>query len=594
MLSNLFRSLLGRTTQGQRVQRAKTLFDAGLAQRDAQDFDGARRSFEEALSLDPDHAAAHHWLGVMFARDPSRYADAARHVERALALDPAIPDGWMDLGTVHYLTRDFAKAAACFRAALAAAPDSAMAHANLGIVLKEAGRIEEALDHLRRAYALAPEAEGTLRNLVVPLVESDLCEEAMAAAAAAVERNPESYDAQLFFGFASQKLHQPEEALAHYAIALGMRPGDAEFYNNRGVALQDVGRVSEALADYERALALQPDFPLAAFHRALALLLLGDFGQGWEGYEARRASPEFRPRADDVPEWDGATSLSGRTIRVYGEQGLGDEIMFASILPEIVRAARHCVIECDAKLRSTFARSFPQATVCALKPDRSGPSEFVPVDIDCEIPAGSLPRFFRRDIGDFPRHQGYLKADPARVAHWRERLSQLGDGLKVGVSWTGGVRKTRRPARSISLDRWTSILEIPGVRFVSLQYTAGAATEAAEWGARHGITISHWPEAIDNYDETAALVCALDLVISVCTSVIHLGGALGRPVWVMAPYTPEWRYGFRGDTMPWYPSVRLFRQPVYGDWAPVVSSVAAQLRAAAMSASGPADRRMMP
>jgi len=450
-----------------------------------------------------------------------------------------------------------------------------MGHTNLGLALKRAGHIDEALVHLRRAHALAPETEGTLRNLIVPLVEADLCEEAMGMAAAAVERNPDSYEAQLFFGFACQKLHQPERALGHFAAALNIRSGDAEFYNNRGVALQELGRVGEALEDYERALALQPDFPLAAFHRALALLLLGDFGRGWEGYEARRLNPEYQALATGVPEWDGSP-LAGRSIRVYSEQGLGDEIMFASMLPEIAAAARSCVVECSAKLLPIFERSFPQATVCPRAEDGIAPVD-VPARTDWEIPAGSLPRFLRRDIRDFPRHRGYLKAAPGRVTYWRGRLSQGEGRLNVGISWTGGVRKTRQPARSIPLDRWVPILEVPGINFVSLQYTSEAGAEAAELSQRHRIQVSHWPEAIQDYDETAALVSALDLVLSVCTSVIHLGGALGQRVWVMAPYSPEWRYGFAGDTMPWYPSVRIFRQPAYDEWDAVIKRVASEL-----------------
>jgi tetratricopeptide (TPR) repeat protein len=575
MLSNLLKSLLGSSGQRRQTRRAKELFESGLALQKSRDFESALSCFEEVLRHDPDYAAAHHWLGVIFARDASRYADAARHIERALAIDPTIPDGWMDLGTVHCFRRDFHKAATCFRTALATAPDSAIAHANLGIVLKETGRLEEALDHLRRAHALAPEAEGNLRNLVVALVECDRCEEALATAVAAVERNPASYEARLFYGFARQKLHQPEEALASYAIALEIRTGDAEFHNNRGVALQDIGCLSDALEDYERALALQPDFPLAAFHRALVLLLLGDFGRGWEGYEARRLNPEYRALSSGIAEWEGS-SLAGRSIRVYSEQGLGDEIMFASMLPEVIAAAESCIIECSAKLLPIFTRSFPKATVRATAGDETSPA--CPVQTDCEIPAGSLPRFLRRDVRQFPRHHGYLKADPGRVNCWTQRVAQLGDGLKVGISWVGGVRKTRRPVRSLPLDRWGPIFQVPGVRFVSLQYTPGAAQEVAEFGLQHGIEIAHWAEAIEDYEETAALVCALDLVVSVCTAVIHLGGALGQRVWIMAPFTPEWRYGVRGDTMPWYPSVSLFRQPVYGEWEPVVSAVAAKLR----------------
>src|SRR5688572_7304047 len=192
MLVSVLRSLLGGGGRARRA-RAKALFDEGMAKKNAQDYQGACRSLQEAIALEPDYVDAHHWLGILFARDPSGYPASVQHLERALALDPHIPDGWMDLGNVYYFQRDLVKAAASFRAALAVTPDSVPAHANLGLALKEAGRREEALVHLRRVYELTPDAAGALRNLVNTLVESDLCEEALVIARKAVERNRASY-----------------------------------------------------------------------------------------------------------------------------------------------------------------------------------------------------------------------------------------------------------------------------------------------------------------------------------------------------------------------------------------------------------------
>jgi tetratricopeptide (TPR) repeat protein len=582
MLVSVLRSVLGGAGRARRA-RARAFFDAGLVKKDAQDYQGACRDFEEVLALDPDHVDAHHWLGILLARDPSTYSASVQHLERALALDPHIPAGWVDLGCVYYFQRDLVKAAASFRAALAVTPDLVSAHANLGLVLKESNRRDEALVHLRRAHELAPEADGALRNLVTTLVESDLCEEALAVASAAVEHNPASYDARLFLAFARLKLNEPETALACYDDALKIRSDDAELYYHRGLAFQDLGRLPEAFADYERAHALEPRF--STFHRTLAYLLVGDFERGWDSYEDRRLSADsVVPPTSDRP-WDGST-LAGRTILVHSEQGLGDEIMFSSILPEIINAAGHCIIECDPRLRGIFSRSFPAATVYAATPDRTVPPEIATRKIDFEVAAGSLPRFFRRSLGEFPRHSGYLRADPHRVAAWRERLSQLGPALKVGISWTGGVRKTRRALRSVPLGRLLPVLTTPEARFISLQYMPEATAEIAEAEKKHPVRIEHWADAIEDYEETAALILALDVVVSVCTSVVHLSGSLGQRVWVMAPYSPEWRYGFSGESMPWYPSVRMFRQPAFAEWDPVISSVAAELGRLARASGG--------
>jgi tetratricopeptide (TPR) repeat protein len=587
MLVSVLKSVLGGAGRVRRA-RARALLEAGLEKKNAQDYQGACRNFEEVLALDPDHVDAHHWLGILLARDPSTYSASVQHLERALALDPHIPAGWVDLGCVYYFQRDHVKAAASFRAALAVTPDLVSAHANLGLVLKESNRRDEALVHLRRAHELAPEADGALRNLVTTLIESDLCEEALAVASAAVERNPASYEARLFLAFARLKLNEPETALACYDDALKIRSDDAELYYHRGLAFQDLGRLPEAFADYERAHALEPRF--STFHRTLAYLLVGDFQRGWESYEERRLSTDnVALPTSGGPQWDGS-NLAGRTILVRSEQGLGDEIMFASILPEIIGAAEHCIIECEPRLQGIFSRSFPAATVYAATPDRTLPPEIAARKRDVEVAAPSLPQFLRRSASDFPRHAGYLKADPLRVRRWRERLAHLGPGLKVGISWTGGVRKTRRVLRSIPLERLLPVLATPGARFVSLQYTAEAGAEIASWHERQPVRIEHWAEALADYDETAALVQALDLVVSVCTSVVHLSGSLGQRVWVMAPYSPEWRYGFSGESMPWYPSVKIFRQPAFGEWDTVISSVAAELgRLARATGAGAKD-----
>jgi tetratricopeptide (TPR) repeat protein len=576
MLANILGSLLRYPLRARRARRAGALHDAAMAQKEAGDYAGARRSLEQAVALDPDHAQAHYWLGIALAREQA-FAESATHLERALVLDPTIPEGWIDLGNVLALQRNFPAAVTAYRKALAAVPDSTLARLNLGHALKEMGHLQEALDHLRRVHELAPGTENAVRNLVSALIESDRCEEALAIAADAVARDPARYEYRFAHGLALQKSHEPFGALAEYDAALRARPDDAELHDNRGTALLELGRLREAIAAYERALALRPDFPLPAFHRALTCLLQGDYAGGWEGYELRLLDRDYPGRAYDYPRWEGG-ALDGLTLLVTREQGLGDEIMFASCLPSIMEAAGHCIVECEPRLLGLFRRSFPAATVFASTPDGALPREVTARKVDAVIPAGSIPRLLRKGLSDFPRHSGYLRADHERVARWRERLAQLGPGLKVGISWRGGVRKTRRAVRSISLERWLPIFEVPAAHFISLQYTANAEAEIEQLRAQQGRRIEHWAEAVDDLDETAALLIALDLTISVCTAVIHLGGALGRPVWVMAPYSPEWRYGFSGDTMPWYPSVKVFRQPAFGEWEPVTSSVAAELR----------------
>jgi len=195
---------------------------------------------------------------------------------------------------------------------------------------------------------------------------------------------------------------------------------------------------------------------------------------------------------------------------------------------------------------------------------------------DYHVLAGSLPGLLRNRLEDFPRHEGYLVADPLRAERWRARLAELGPGPKIGLSWRGGTHLTRRSLRSLALHDLLPVLRTMGLRFISLQYGECAA-ELEGLRRETGIEVVHWPEAIDDYEETAALCASLDLTLSVCTSVIHLNGALGKPVWVMVPAVAEWRYGVQGDSMPWYPSVRLIRQASGGDWSDVFARVTRDL-----------------
>jgi hypothetical protein len=306
-------------------------------------------------------------------------------------------------------------------------------------------------------------------------------------------------------------------------------------------------------------------------------LLEGDFASGWERYEVRRSSPDqrFHHALFRFPEWDGGPVAAGRLL-VYGEQGLGDEIMFASMFADLARRVPNVTAMCDSRLGALFARSFPAMEVVSAPRDGWRQAIAGLSGISCQVAAGSLGRHFRRASGDFPGHQGYLQADPAKVAAWRERLAALGEGLRVGISWQGGLQRTGRSRRSLSLGQLLEILGLPRTHWVSLQYTDSAAQIAAFHDA-HGIAIHAYPDVTKDMDDLAGLICALDLVVSVCNTNVHLTGALGRSALVLAPFVPEWRYGIAGERMLWYPAVRIIRQKAYEDWRGVIAAVRAEV-----------------
>jgi hypothetical protein len=312
------------------------------------------------------------------------------------------------------------------------------------------------------------------------------------------------------------------------------------------------------------------------WHRGLLWLLTGDFARGWPEYEWRWADPNVRLRSFSRPRWDGS-SLSGKTILVCAEQGIGDEIMFASCIPDLVKRAGHVVLECDSRLVPLFSRSFPGVGVSAACPaDHGNPVPGSPA-IDVQIAAGSLPGYLRRSWQDFPEPHAYLVPDPGAVAKWERRYQEAGDGLNVGISWRGG-RKAERGKRSTSLDQWADLLRTEEVSFVNLQY-GGSRAEINEVSSRCGVQILDWEDAnpLVNLDDFAAQIAALDLVISIDNATVHMAGALGVPVWVLQPFAPEWRWLLDREDSYWYPGVRQFRQSMPGNWGAVFERVATEL-----------------
>lgn len=516
----------------------------------------------------PPCAELHRTLGSELGRS-GELGLARSQLETAVALDPAHAGAWADLGNVHRLDGAADDARRCYDRALGLDPSLASVSVGLASLDIAAGRHEAAIDRLRAVVTASafPDAVEALAQLLDRL---NRIEEAKSLCLEVLGRHPEHGAAHAALGYVLLKREfRPHEALLHFDRALAAGHRSEQLHSNRGIALQDLGRLDAAIASYDAALELSPTHPLARFHRGLALLMQGEFARGWPDYEMRLASVDRPTLPSELPRWDG--SPVDDMLLVLGEQGIGDEIMFASCIPDLLRRCPHLVLSCTPKLETLFRRSFPTAAVTTSEPARHRSNEAVRAARHM-IPLGSLPLHFRRDVAEFRDHQGYLCADPALIAEYRERLTGLGSELKVGLSWRGGTDISRRALRSLEPEQLRPLLVLPDVRFVNLQYDA-RPTEGSTWPVPVAAEMVHWQEALDDYDRTAALVASLDLVVSVCTAVIHLAGALGKSTVVMAPFSPEWRYGITGPRMPWYPAVRVERQPVRGNWAPVVQAV---------------------
>jgi tetratricopeptide (TPR) repeat protein len=505
--------------------------------------------------------------------------DAITALESLLRRYHDLAEAHLLLGTILHGRQQFEDAQDSYALAQCFKPDSWAVYFQIGLLALDRGQPSEGAAALSKALELGAKDARVHSALGRAYLEKGQLQIATKQFQEAISLQPSFVEAHSNLGYALfHHMEEFEAGAKHIRHALRLDPNSIAAQCNLCMVLQHQGRVDAALALCNDLLLKQPDLHEAQVNRASILLSKGEFSAGWRDYEARRKWPAyFQSEQLPWPQWDGS-SLAGKRIFVYAEQGLGDEIMFSSCVPQLLTSARSCVLECHPKLVPIFRRSFPTVTV-VRKADWQE-AELRADPLDCKVALGSLPRFMRNASDEFPEHRGYLHANADRVRYWRRQLDALPGRLKVGFSWRGGAATTRRSVRSIPLRLWAPILRVPKVDFINLQYS-DYAQELADVREESNVDLHHWPSAINDYDETAALVSALDLVISVQTAIVHLTGALGKPVWALIPSVPEWRYGAAGPVMPWYPTARLFRQSGRGAWEPLIASVRDELEALA-------------
>jgi len=486
----------------------------------------AFRHMSAAVAARPGSADARIHLGHVL-RALKRDADALASFEEAAKLDPANVDALGNRGDVLLALGRPADALACFEKILGLTPGHPEARANRGAALAALGRHDEALADFDAVLAAAPNPIAVYNR-----------------------------------GLALANLGRSAEAVAAYDQTLAMIPNHVAALSSRGVALQSLNRHAEALASFDRAVALAPDYADAHFNKSLALLATGDYARGQAEYEWRwkRSGAAASRQNFNRALWLGEAPLAGRTILLHAEQGLGDTIMFARYVGVLARAGAKVVLEVHPELKALMARlSGPTAVI--------GRGEPRPAH-DFQCPLGSLPLALKTGLETVPSELPYLAADPERVARWRPRLEARG-APRVALVWAGNAAHANDRNRSLPLATLAPLLAHEGARFVSLQRDPRAG-DAERLAAAPVLNLG--PE-LEDFDDTAAVLAQCDLVISVDTSVAHLAGALGRPLWVLLPFASDWRWTADGERSPWYPSARLFRQPRPGNWDGVVSNV---------------------
>jgi Flp pilus assembly protein TadD len=450
--------------------------------------------------------------------------------------DPVVADNWAGTMADAPPTRpEPADRLAVLRLEAALRPDDPQAQFDLGVALKEQGQIEAAVGCYRRALALQPDYPGAHNNL----------------------------------GNALRGLGRLDEAVASLRAAVALQPDYAEAHNNLGIAWQRQGRLDAAIDCYRRSLALNPDIPEVHNNLAMALLARGDLAAGWAEYEWRWKTRQLAAGWRDFarPQWAGEPA-DGRTLLIHAEQGFGDTLQFCRYAPLAAARGLRVVLEVQPPL-VRLLRGLPGIDRVVAH------GEALP-DFDLHCPMLSLPLAFGTTLGSIPADVPYLHADAAQAAAWGTRVAAAGEGVRIGLAWAGNPSE-QTPAggaldrrRSIDPGRLAPFFAVPGLRFFSLQKDGPAAP------ADFALT-DVMPEMGD-FADTAALVANLDLVVSVDTAVAHLAAALGKPVWLLDRFDPDWRWLFGRRDSPWYPTLRIYRQPRPGDWDSVLADVARDLR----------------
>jgi tetratricopeptide (TPR) repeat protein len=567
-----------------RPQNSAAWFNLGNLMTAAGRLDESIEAYQQTLLVEPDHAEACNNLGVaLFSKGDAAGAIAA--YQRAVATKPEYVNALSNLGYALASQGRLNEAIDACRRALALDPLLASAYNNLGTALKLRGDVDDAELCFRRSLELNPRASETRNNLAVLLFGKGKFQDAIDSQQAVVREFPDYAQGWSNLCEFLRVEGRLDEALAAGRRAVALSPASAEAQLNLGVALHLTADFTTAEQCFRRSVALKPEFADAHWNLSLLLLLKGEYAEGWTNYE-------WRWRGNKLPDdhikglrWDGS-SLAGKTIVLHTEQGSGDSIQFIRYADVLQRQGAHVIVEGPAGLQALLGTA-PGVAAWSVRGQLLPPH-------DCQAPFISVAGILGTTPETIPGQTPYLRAEPARVESWRPRVEQLRRSfsntpsagpppLLVGIHWQGNAKFAFDRDRSMPLACFRPLAAVPGVVLVSLQKGDGAAqVSALQAGPPESrFPVVDWSADMDQdgaaFVDTAAVMELLDLIITSDTSIAHLAGALHRPTWVPLAHVPDWRWGFRGETTPWYPSMRLFRQPLREDWTAVFTAMAEQL-----------------
>ncbi len=528
-------------------------------------------AYRAALSLQTDVAQTHYGLGLLLS-ERLRPAEALDSFLRAIAIDPNFALAHSHAGNALAALDRLDEAFAAHQTAISLSPDAAGVHHNLGLTLSRLALYEQAALEQQRAIAIDPDFAEAYANLAGCQAELHQADEALASSQRAVALKPALALAHAGLGNALLELDRLDEAEDAFGEALRLNPNLAQAHCNIGLVRFRQGRLESAEAAYRHAVCLREDAWEAHHNLGVVLLERGQFREGWDEFEWRLRGPGEKRREQifTAPFWDGA-DLGGKTILIYGEQGLGDMIQCARFVAQVAARDARVVLQAPAALRRLLA-GLP-GVVEFVEEGAPEPAA------DVRAPLFSLPRLLGVTLEALPGPTPYLTADPALVALWKARLDAVapGPGPRIGVVWSGNVKAKVDRGRSVPLAAFEPLARAIGAPLISLQKGYGL-DQLDDAAATFSVRALGGDYDSGDFADTAAVIMNLDLVVSCDTAVGHLAGALGRPAWLALNARSEWRWLYDRTDSPWYPSLRLYRQPSPGDWRGALEAMAVDWR----------------
>ena len=505
-------------------------------------FKHALHAYNKIIQLNPSHTETYFNRGIVFQK-LKQFQNSIDSYDQAIKLNPDYPQAFNNRGYAFQELGNFNQALESYNQVILLKPDYAEAFYNKGVIFQELGEFQNSIDSYDQAIKLNPDYPQAFNNR----------------------------------GYALQELGNLNQAIDSYNQAILLKPDYFEAYYNQGTALEDLRKIDEAIISYTKAIQTKKNDVEARWNLSLLLIMTEDLKNGWKEYEFGKLTDKKYRRSIQIPytPWKGE-KLSGKVILITAEQGIGDEIMFSSCFPDIItQNPKRIVVECDSRISALLENSFQSIQTIKRKNRSQAEWKEDAGSVDYQVSTGSLPKFFRQDMSQFPQKKSFLLPNKALVKKWKNRYALLGDGLKIGISWKGGNNDLQR---SINLQDWTEIFKFK-MHFVSLQY-GDCMQEIKQLKKEKNVHIHSWNDAdpLTDLDNFSAQISALDLVISVDNSTVHFAGAVGTTVYVLLPLLSNYRWMQYRDDSPWYPTMKLFRQMSHNNWNNVFYDIEKELK----------------